>query len=111
MLTKQHKTKVNYISRLLVLPVALLVFAAFTLKAKTYTEKNKTGKTITVVIDAKLGFGPAGKGCKVNLACFYGRQLTCYIVIYLRRRIRFAGNQYLFARLTAHQYKQGASYK
>ncbi|MEO8769514.1 MAG: N-acetylmuramoyl-L-alanine amidase [Ferruginibacter sp.] len=54
MLTK-NKTKVSYISRLLVLPLTVIVFAAFTLKAKTYIASFPTGKTITVLIDAGHG--------------------------------------------------------
>ncbi len=60
MLTKQNK-KASYISRLLVLPVALFVFAAFTLKAKTYIEHGaELNKTFTVMIDA--GHGGKDKG-------------------------------------------------
>ncbi|CAN5826271.1 hypothetical protein BH11BAC4_BH11BAC4_23910 [soil metagenome] len=56
MLTKQNHAKVNYISRLLVLPLAMIVFAAFTLKAKTYSDNIVSqGKTITVVVDAGHG--------------------------------------------------------
>ena len=55
MLTK-NKTKVSYISRLLVLPLTVIVFAAFTLKAKTYISSSlPKNKTITVVIDAGHG--------------------------------------------------------
>lgn len=54
MLTK-NKTKVSYISRLLVLPLAVVVFAAFTLKAKTYMASLPKEKTTTVVIDAGHG--------------------------------------------------------
>ncbi|MDQ2720020.1 MAG: N-acetylmuramoyl-L-alanine amidase [Bacteroidota bacterium] len=57
MLTKNKNPKVNYLSRLLVLPLAAIVFFAFTLKVKI--EKNDKmayeGKTITVVIDAGHG--------------------------------------------------------
>ena len=59
MLTKQNKTKVNYISRLLVLPLAIFVFAAFTIKAKTYAD-GSNNRTITVVIDAGHGGTDAG---------------------------------------------------
>jgi N-acetylmuramoyl-L-alanine amidase len=61
MLTKNNKTKVNYISRLLVLPLAFIVFAAFTLKTKNVvTSFLLKDKTITVVIDA--GHGGADNG-------------------------------------------------
>lgn len=57
MLTKNRNPKVGYIGRLLVLPLAVLIFAAFTLKAKTFTDNINAydGKTITVVIDAGHG--------------------------------------------------------
>jgi TonB-dependent SusC/RagA subfamily outer membrane receptor len=57
MLTKNKNPKVNYLSRLLVLPLAAIVFFAFTLKVKN-TENYKMayeGKTITVVLDAGHG--------------------------------------------------------
>ncbi|MGH2648649.1 MAG: M56 family metallopeptidase, partial [Ginsengibacter sp.] len=50
MFTKNKNPKVNYVSRLLVLPLAVIVFFAFTLKMKTFTSPNfYDGKTITVV--------------------------------------------------------------
>ncbi len=56
MLAKNKNPKVNYMSRLLVLPVAAIVFLAFTLKVKsTDAEMPYAGKTITVVIDAGHG--------------------------------------------------------
>lgn len=60
MLTKNNKTKVTYISRLLVLPLATIVFAAFSLRAKTVVNKLPENKIITVVIDA--GHGGTDKG-------------------------------------------------
>ncbi|MEP6710948.1 MAG: M56/M15 family metallopeptidase [Ferruginibacter sp.] len=54
MLTKNNKT--NYISRLLVLPLALIVFAAFTLKSKLLPATlSLKAETLTVVIDAGHG--------------------------------------------------------
>jgi N-acetylmuramoyl-L-alanine amidase len=44
MLTKNKKTSVSYISRLLVLPVLVIVFAAFTIKAKEYGAKIKNNR-------------------------------------------------------------------
>ncbi|MEP7165811.1 MAG: N-acetylmuramoyl-L-alanine amidase [Ferruginibacter sp.] len=75
MLTKQNKTKMNYISRLLVLPLAILVFAAFTLKAKTYIDGNPgiKGKMITVVIDAGHGGSDKGAGSADNI---YEKDIT-----------------------------------
>jgi len=62
MLTKNN-TKVNYISRILVLPLAVIVFAAFTLKAKAYHHgKLPEGKVYTVVVDA--GHGGTDNGAK-----------------------------------------------
>lgn len=60
MLTKNNKTKVGYISRLLVLPLTVLVFAAFTIKAKTYISTLPKDKAITVVLDAGHGGSDAG---------------------------------------------------
>jgi N-acetylmuramoyl-L-alanine amidase len=56
MLTKNKNPKVNYYSRLLVLPLAAIVFFAFTLKLKNEKPLNLyDGKLITVVIDAGHG--------------------------------------------------------
>jgi N-acetylmuramoyl-L-alanine amidase len=58
MLTKNKNLKVSYVGRILVLPLAVLVFAAFTLKAKPFKNNNTSvynGKKITVVIDAGHG--------------------------------------------------------
>lgn len=55
MLTKNKNPKVNYISRLLVLPLAAIVFFAFTLKVKNKNAHLYDGKTITVIIDAGHG--------------------------------------------------------
>ena len=71
MLTKNKHTKAGYIGRLLVLPLALFVFAAFTLKAKPFKtdQIHYTGKQITVVIDAGHGGGDQGAiGLQGNIA-------------------------------------------
>ncbi|MEO7532019.1 MAG: N-acetylmuramoyl-L-alanine amidase [Sediminibacterium sp.] len=63
MLTKNNNSKVGYIGRILVLPLAVLVFAAFTLKAKTFKNSENPvykGKKITVVVDAGHGGTDAG---------------------------------------------------
>lgn len=39
MLTKNQHPKINYLSRLLVLPLAVIVFAAFTIKAREYKKE------------------------------------------------------------------------
>jgi len=58
MLVKNQNPKVNYLGRLLVLPLAVLIFAAFTFKANPHSIYS--GKTITVVIDAGHGGADAG---------------------------------------------------
>jgi len=56
MLTKNKNPKVSYLSRLLVLPLAAIVFFAFTLKVKRATNTLLyEGKTINVVVDAGHG--------------------------------------------------------
>ena len=58
MLTKNKNLKVGYIGRVLVLPLTILLFAAFTLKTKSFNNvpaTNYNGKTINVVIDASHG--------------------------------------------------------
>jgi TonB-dependent SusC/RagA subfamily outer membrane receptor len=65
MFTKNKNPKVNYASRLLVLPFAAIVFFAFTLKMKTIIPANLyDGKKITVVIDA--GHGGSDNGAMDN---------------------------------------------
>ena len=54
MLTKNNKN-MTYFSRILVLPVAAILFAAFTLKTKMYAVTSHANKTITVVLDAGHG--------------------------------------------------------
>ncbi len=64
MLTKNQNPKVSYFSRILVLPLAALVFAAFTFKAKTISLPQQggpgAGRQITVVLDAGHGGKDAG---------------------------------------------------
>ena len=56
MLTKNKNPKAGYIGRVLVLPLSVLLFAAFTLKTKTIqTSPVYKGKQITVVLDAGHG--------------------------------------------------------
>ena len=65
MFTKNKNPKVSYLSRLLVLPLAAIVFFAFTLKMKTIIPSNLyDGKKITVVIDA--GHGGSDNGAMDN---------------------------------------------
>lgn len=61
MLSKNQNSKVNYVSRLLVLPLASLIFLAFTLKmTKTDNGPIYDGKQITVIIDAGHGGDDGG---------------------------------------------------
>jgi N-acetylmuramoyl-L-alanine amidase len=62
MLTKNRNPKVGYIGRLLVLPLVIFIFAAFTLKSKSFTDKVPAydGPSITVVIDPGHGGSDAG---------------------------------------------------
>lgn len=56
MLTQNKNPKVSYLGRLLALPLAAIIFFAFTLKMKTINSSaNYEGKQITVVIDAGHG--------------------------------------------------------
>lgn len=65
MLTKNTNPKVNYLSRLLVLPLAAIIFLAFSLKIKSEKANTiYTGGTITVVVDA--GHGGQDNGAKYN---------------------------------------------
>lgn len=59
MLSKNKNPKVNYIGRIMVLPLLVLVFAAFTFKTKSNAPIYQ-GKKITVVIDAGHGGPDAG---------------------------------------------------
>lgn len=67
MLAKNKNPKVSYISRLLVLPLAALVFFAFTLKIKHTGNNFYQGKTITVIIDAGHGGTDLGAFSKEGL--------------------------------------------
>jgi len=63
MFTKNKNPKVSYISRLLALPLAAVIFFAFTLKMKS-SATSYSGKKITVVIDA--GHGGSDNGAMQN---------------------------------------------
>jgi N-acetylmuramoyl-L-alanine amidase len=57
MLTKNNKSKVGYIGRVLVLPLLLLIFAAFSFKTKTINQhlNHPVNKPLTIVINAGHG--------------------------------------------------------
>lgn len=61
MLTKNKNPKVNYFGRIMVLPLLVLIFAAFTFKSKPINH-HYNGKKLTVVIDA--GHGGKDGGAK-----------------------------------------------
>lgn len=62
MLSKIQHTKINYLSRLLALPIVAATVLAFTLKTKTVlTPVTNLEKTMTVVIDAGHGIMEDGK--------------------------------------------------
>ncbi|MEJ7586517.1 MAG: N-acetylmuramoyl-L-alanine amidase [Ferruginibacter sp.] len=80
MLTKNKNPKAGYIGRILVLPLAVLVFAAFTLKTKTLKSDISplyNGKKITVVIDA--GHGGTDKGAQSLAGDINEKDLTLSI--------------------------------
>ncbi len=65
MFTKNKNPKVSYLSRMLVLPLATIVFFAFTLKMKKIDPiTHYTGKKIVVIIDA--GHGGSDNGAVAN---------------------------------------------
>ncbi len=81
MLTKNENPKVSYVGRILVLPLAVLVFAAFTLKAKPFKSNNNpvyNGKKITVVIDA--GHGGTDAGARSIDGSITEKELTLAII-------------------------------
>jgi N-acetylmuramoyl-L-alanine amidase len=62
MLTKNHKPQLNYISRLLILPVLAVTIFAFTVKTKQPSILPKLEKEIVVVLDA--GHGGSDHGAR-----------------------------------------------
>ncbi len=84
MLTKNKNLKAGYIARILVLPLAVVLFAAFTLKTKTFKSTappHHASKKITVVIDAGHGgkdFGatsPDGKIAEKDLTLSIAKKI------------------------------------
>jgi len=81
MLTKNKNPKVGYIGRLMALPLTLLIFAAFTLKAKPFKNSDNpvyNGKKITVVIDA--GHGGTDAGARSIDGSITEKELTLTII-------------------------------
>lgn len=72
MLTKIDNPRISYFARVMVLPLAVFLFAAFTFKAKK-NESVYHGKKITVVIDAGHGGKDAGAGSADG---FFEKDLT-----------------------------------
>lgn len=66
MITK-NKSRASYISRLLVLPLAIILFAAFTFKINNTSVSARLNKPITVVIDAGHGGTDNGAFDKENV--------------------------------------------
>jgi N-acetylmuramoyl-L-alanine amidase len=56
MITKNHNRKINYLSRIIALPVIVITFFAFTLKAKPVNADILLSKPIIVVIDPGHGY-------------------------------------------------------
>ena len=76
MLTKNKNLKISFLSRMLVLPLAAMVFFAFTLKMKTINSPLHYAEKITVVIDA--GHGGDDNGAKSENG-IYEKNLTLSI--------------------------------
>ena len=68
MLTKSNNSRKNYFSRLMVLPLAAIVFVAFTVKAKVLKQYMPANEKLTVIIDA--GHGGKDFGVKTNNGIF-----------------------------------------
>ncbi|GAB2813868.1 hypothetical protein GCM10027043_12150 [Ferruginibacter profundus] len=73
MLTKNKNPKVNYVGRVMVLPLLVLIFAAFTFKAKPINHLYH-GNKLTVVIDA--GHGGKDGGAKSTDGSILEKDIT-----------------------------------
>ena len=60
MLTQLHSTKPGYWSRMMILPLALVLFSAFAIRRGTINDRKVEGPLFTVVIDAGHGGSDAG---------------------------------------------------
>lgn len=80
MLSKIHNPRINYLSRVLALPIVAVTVLAFTLKTKTiHTPVAKLEKPITVVIDAGHGLMPDGKYNGARVGDVYEDEITLAI--------------------------------
>jgi N-acetylmuramoyl-L-alanine amidase len=66
MLTKNQNPKMNYISRLLVLPLAVIVFAAFTLKAKTISDPKSNNAITNKITSFLTNTNPSSAGTETT---------------------------------------------
>ncbi len=107
MLTKNRNLKVGYIGRLLALPLAVLIFAAFTLKTKAVINNADLyhGKKFIVVIDA--GHGGKDNGATGNQANIFEKDLNLQIVKKIKELNSNNNIELIFTRLTdIHQTPQ-----
>ncbi|MEP7142120.1 MAG: N-acetylmuramoyl-L-alanine amidase [Ferruginibacter sp.] len=101
MITKNKNPKAGYIGRVLVLPLAVLVFAAFTFKTKTFTNNHApvyNGKKITVVIDA--GHGGEDKGALSIAGNIAEKDLALSIIKKIKALNKNSNINIVFTRVT-----------
>ncbi|MEO6721464.1 MAG: N-acetylmuramoyl-L-alanine amidase [Ferruginibacter sp.] len=100
MLSKNRNLKVGYIGRLLALPLAVFIFAAFTLKTKTVVNDVDLyhGKKLKVVIDA--GHGGSDKGAAGNQVTIFEKDLNLQIVQKIKALNSNNNIELVFTRLT-----------
>ncbi|CAN5377018.1 hypothetical protein BH11BAC3_BH11BAC3_19150 [soil metagenome] len=100
MLSKNRNLKVGYIGRLLALPLAVFIFAAFTLKTKAVVNDADLyhGKKFKVVIDA--GHGGSDKGAAGNQATIFEKDLNLQIVQKIKALNSNNDIELVFTRLT-----------
>lgn len=100
MLTKNRNLKVGYIGRLLALPLAVLIFAAFTLKTKAVINNADLyhGKKFIVVIDA--GHGGNDNGATGKQASIFEKDLNLQIVKKIKELNSNNNIELIFTRLT-----------
>jgi N-acetylmuramoyl-L-alanine amidase len=85
MLTKIQNVKINYISRILALPILAITVLAFTFRTKTVNVSSiKLDKKITVVIDAGHGINPDGTHNGAKEGTVYEDDITLAIAEKIR---------------------------